>query len=337
MALFPNQTRDYILAFQFSSWYPRFSSISIKSTIISPLPEEFRAYLNADSVFVPQGSDNFDPESQLSDDEDSASEDSDEPSESFSFPDLDAQIRACIDNYTAVFPKLNFSSPKDASWILPPSSPLKCTSPADVYLLLKSSDFISHDLDESNVFSQCESSQNDPNYPYVLELVLRKWYPVDRSRELRCFVRDNALIALCPRDTNYYDFWNELETQSKVTVSVHSFWEREIKPKWTFHADYIFDFLLTRDLSTGHIIDFSPYSGTTDSLLFSYDDLQALSSSASAPLLRVIDSRTHPAAISNAPTNQHNMIPFEALALGNGRTIEEFADAFRDEVQKSIH
>jgi len=30
---------------------------------------------------------------------------------------------------------------------------------------------------------------------YDLELVLRKWYPVDRGRELRCFVRANELIG----------------------------------------------------------------------------------------------------------------------------------------------
>jgi hypothetical protein len=30
----------------------------------------------------------------------------------YAFPELDAQIRACIDMYGAVFPKLNFSSPK---------------------------------------------------------------------------------------------------------------------------------------------------------------------------------------------------------------------------------
>lgn len=30
---------------------------------------------------------------------------------------------------------------------------------------------------------------------YDLELVLRKWYPVDRGRELRCFVRSNELIG----------------------------------------------------------------------------------------------------------------------------------------------
>ena len=75
--------------------------------------------------------------------------------------------------------------------MLPASSPMKCTSPSDVYMLLKSSDFILHDLDRAQLFEGCEGEQPE----YQLELVLRKWYPVDRSRELRCFVRRERLIG----------------------------------------------------------------------------------------------------------------------------------------------
>jgi hypothetical protein len=75
--------------------------------------------------------------------------------------------------------------------MLPAGSPMKCTSPADVYILLKSSDFIAHDLDAKNVFP----GQDVGDGTYELELVLRKWYPMDRSRELRCFVRDNCLLG----------------------------------------------------------------------------------------------------------------------------------------------
>jgi hypothetical protein len=54
--LFPTLTPSYILAFQFSSWYPQFSNLSIKSTIIKPLTQQFCDYLDADRVFVPEGS-----------------------------------------------------------------------------------------------------------------------------------------------------------------------------------------------------------------------------------------------------------------------------------------
>lgn len=54
--LFPALTPSYILTFQFSAWYPIFAKHSVKSTIIRPLSEDFQDYLNADGVFVPEGS-----------------------------------------------------------------------------------------------------------------------------------------------------------------------------------------------------------------------------------------------------------------------------------------
>ncbi len=71
---------------------------------------------------------------------------------------------------------------------------MRCTSPADVYLLLKSSDFISHDLNPSLVFEGTEPVLPD-DQPYTLELVLRKWYSIDKSREVRCFIRQGHLIG----------------------------------------------------------------------------------------------------------------------------------------------
>lgn len=108
-----------------------------------------------------------------------------------------------------------------------------------------------------------------PNYD--LELVLRKWYPVDRGRELRCFVRANQLIGeqgsplsdsfpsstlfirctlgISQRDTNYYEFWNDPETQRKVSSAVRDFWETNIKPKWMpGYQDCVLNFkLITND------------------------------------------------------------------------------------------
>ncbi len=101
-----------------------------------------------------------------------------------------------------------------------------------------------------------------------------------------------------------------------------------------------FDFLLTRDLSRGHILDFNPYEPRTDPLLFTYDELlelltEAIASPDYVPELRVIDSRAHPAATRNAPTHQHNMIPFEALALSSGRNLEEFTGVWQEQLRRS--
>ena len=78
--------------------------------------------------------------------------------------------------------------------MLPDGPPMKCMSPSDVYMLLRSFDFILHDLESSQLFEGCDQPARHPEYQ--LELVLRKWYPVDRSRELRCFVRRETLLGM---------------------------------------------------------------------------------------------------------------------------------------------
>ncbi|PCH40250.1 D123-domain-containing protein [Wolfiporia cocos MD-104 SS10] len=359
LALFPQLTPESVLAFQFSSWYPRFSSLSIKSTIIRPLGQDFLDYLDSDGVFLPEGAEDVSvtlvrscrpAESTLSDDEGDEEEEDEAEDErqKFAFPELDAQIRDAVEKYGAVFPKLNFSSPRDAAWMLPASSPMKCTSPADVYLLLKSSDFVEHDLSTEHVFDGCEpqsrTAGSDRAGPeYNIELVLRKWYPVDRSRELRCFVRQEKLLGISQRDPNYYDFWSESGTQSKVLDALTSYWESNIRGRWgESNGDYTFDLLLTRDLSRAHIVDFNPYAPRTDPLLFTYDELYALllartnSALDATPELRVVDSPSHPAATRNAPAHQHNMVPIEALAMSSGRSVEEFAGLWQEEMQKSM-
>lgn len=81
-------------------------------------------------------------------------------------------------------------------------------------MLLKASDFIVHDLSAESVFEGCVSNNNDDDddddrgtrggsgracgaeeEAYKLELVLRKWFAVDPSREMRAFVRDGVLIG----------------------------------------------------------------------------------------------------------------------------------------------
>lgn len=340
---FPLLSPDYILAFQFSNWYPSFATFSPRSTIVRPLGKGFTDYLDSDGVFVPEGSEAVDAEGTLAEDEDDSHSTSSSGGQ-FSFPELDAQIRRAINEYGAVFPKLNFSSPRDAAWVLSPSSPLKCTSPADVYLLLKSSDFVTHDISVERVFEGC-NTDDPPNYE--LELVLRKWYPIDRSREVRCFVRSDVLLGISQRDTNFYDYMVNPDTQNIIRSTVHKFWADNIKPRWPLaQKDYIFDFLLTRDLSRGHILDFNPYAPRTDSLLFTYEDLHRLSKARqescggdvgmSLPALRVIDSSHHPAALRNVPVHQHNMVPIEALSLSEGHNIVEFGKVWQDEVRRAM-
>jgi hypothetical protein len=95
-------------------------------------------------------------------------------------------------------------------------------------MLLKSSDFIVHDLSAESVCEGCvnKNDDDDDNHHhddhrdqgttttsgggsasasacggaekvYKLELVLRKWFAIEPSREMRAFVRDGVLIGAC--------------------------------------------------------------------------------------------------------------------------------------------
>ncbi|KAI6144832.1 D123-domain-containing protein [Pisolithus thermaeus] len=236
----PNDS--HILAFQFTNWHPSFTRMSPKSTAITPLGKDPKHLLEPDSIFVPEGSEAVSAKSTLSDDSDDERED---------IATAGDRIRFVIREYKAVFPKLNFSSPKDAA--TGPFSPLKCTTPEDIYLLLKSSDFITHDFSIESVFDGCET---DALHVYELELVLRKRYPVDCSREVRCFVRNDTLVRMTQRDTDFYDFMIDLEIQKTIRA------ERVVRPNWDFPQKHC-----------GHVIDFNPSAPHTDPLLFTYEEL----------------------------------------------------------------
>ena len=207
-------TKESIDHCSFEYWYPLFSSSSINARFI-PLSLDFIEYLNSDGLVLP-----IDPnddimhhnsDDALSDYSHSDSEEAEPPS----FPSLCFQINQTItDLGGAVFPKLNWSSPKDATWISLDSS-LKCTNINDIFLLLKSSDFISHDLNHpyENVIdaASCKVDQ------YFL--VLKKWCNLFPSMEFRVFVKDKTIVGICQRDIcNYYDFLSDLKEEFRKRI-----------------------------------------------------------------------------------------------------------------------
>lgn len=72
-----------------------------------------------------------------------------------------------------------------------PGNSMRCTDAAEVFLLLKSSDFVAHDL--SHCYATCED--RDRTRPDQFVLVLRRWYDLDVSMEFRCFVAHRQLIG----------------------------------------------------------------------------------------------------------------------------------------------
>jgi hypothetical protein len=187
----------------------------------------------------------------------------------FDFPQLDLQIKESIKNLGGkVFIKLNWSSPKDAFWV---SNTLACHRLSDVYLLLKSSDFIIHDLTQCFSTSTSSSSDDDKiikdNFKY--NLVVREWIKINPSLEFRCFVKKNELIGISQRDCRSF-YRILIEMKHEIYDRIEKFYLNNIKDKF-FDDSFVFDVCLGK--KTVKLVDFNPFGEITDSLLFSWEEL----------------------------------------------------------------
>uniref|UniRef100_A0A672H0M2 Translation initiation factor eIF2 assembly protein n=1 Tax=Salarias fasciatus TaxID=181472 RepID=A0A672H0M2_SALFA len=240
--------KEQVVNCQFSVWYPIFKKHTIKSLIL-PLPQNVIDYLLDDGTLV------------WSDDETTTTVTAPE------FPEFTSKVLEAINSLGGrVFPKLNWSAPRDANWIALNSS-LESRSLSDIFLLFKSSDFITHDLTQP--FLQC-SDQDSPDPVINYELVLRKWSELIPGGEFRCFVKENKLIAISQRDyTQYYQ--HILKQEEQIRQAIGDFFSQHVQYNF-LDEDFVFD--VYRDsLGRVWLIDLNPFGEVTDSLLFTWDEL----------------------------------------------------------------
>ena len=116
----------------------------------------------------------------------------------FDFTDLDGRVKSALASLGgSAFPKLNWSAPQDASWMN--MGTLKVLQPGDAYVLLKASDFVTHDLESP--FEGCSDYPGgEANEAVRYTLVLRKWSALRPERSFRCFIRQRALVGVSQRD-----------------------------------------------------------------------------------------------------------------------------------------
>ncbi|KAL2181272.1 D123-domain-containing protein [Thermothelomyces heterothallicus CBS 202.75] len=335
---FPPVSRQHILHCSYDYWFPKYRTSCIRSRII-PLTPEFISWLHEDGILLAnEGNTNSDNGTAHDDDDDDDDDDDWEPSFSTSdhpppprddndvsdsdsddgdpapvrqppdvrFPALHAEITSAIASLGgAVAPKLNWSSPKDATWISRHPNTMKCTSANDIYILLKSSSFISHDLDhafddtvpaptsnnntndndDKNNKKNNNSSSSSPDFKHVL--VLRAFFNPLPSLEFRCFVKDRTLIAITQRDLNYYDFLASLRPQIVQRTK-----ELFQKLRFTFpDGNFVFDVYIPeadyrereeaeaaggrekKVLGRARLIDINPWAPRTDTILFDWSEL----------------------------------------------------------------
>lgn len=107
-------------------------------------------------------------------------------------------------------------------------------------------------------------------------------------------------------------------------------------------------------MNSSFLVDFNPYRQSTDPLLFTYPDLLEILQTAlrpppaapsayardltrqRLPILRVIDSQSHPLSNSAAPAFGSNMMPVEMVEMSQGRNMAEFSQAWNDAVARGM-
>lgn len=269
---FPPVTKQHILNCSYHSWHPKYRAVTPKARLI-PLPPAFIDYLKSDGIVLPpEETDN----ATWSDDDSgifSGADNNDGGEEENADPSLDwretheAVERTIEELGGKVAPKLNWSAPKDATWIAATNS-MECSTPNDIYLLLKSSDFITHDL--AHAFDDTADQATTPDPEIAYHLVLRKWINLNPSVEFRCFVRNRQLIAICQRDLNHFDFLFNM--QDKLRQLMQEFFDSKLRDTFS-DPNFTFDVYIPPPHDRVWVVDFNPWALRTDPLLFSWMEL----------------------------------------------------------------
>jgi hypothetical protein len=199
----------------------------------------------------------------------------------------------------AVIPKLNWSAPKDAVWMN--GGTLECRRAGDIFLLLKSSDFIAHDLQQmvrleatkketTNAPQPKPEPQQQQQQPDLRQqqdrlflrpqLALRKWANLHPSQEFRCFCRNRHLVGICQRHhTEYYPHLanhDHDQIRSTIRTAIDVFFRTVLLACSAFPLDsYVFDVYVDRKHKVW-LVDFNVWGPTTDALLFDWEELTTL-------------------------------------------------------------
>lgn len=331
---------------QIHEWYPNFKPYSIQ-TLFHPLPDSFVRYVlgqpispsndndedvDDDAATAPppfllpksiSGRDplprtngsHLDPVSSLSlfdsesdDDEGEDNNDVGQPS----FPELESEVECSIATLGgAVFPKLNWSAPKDAAWISTDGT-LRCTSFAEIALLLKSSDSVAHDLSHSALSS--------------FFLALRKFYPSMRPEmEFRCFARHKQLVAISQRDvTSFYPIL--LDQRHEIQPLIVELFYKIVKPRFA-SEDYTFDVYVMGD-GRVKVLDFNPWGAFTLPLLFSWEELESDGFGEETVDFRIVESRL------GVRPGLKTAVPYDYLDTGEGSGWDQFLKRADEELRR---
>ncbi|KAF0278146.1 Cell division cycle protein 123 [Hanseniaspora uvarum DSM 2768] len=285
---FPILTKSHIDSCRYTNWFEKFQNKSlqkytIKSHILKNIPENFIAFLLEDGIKLKNNNsdtfgDDYNDFSDWSSSDDGSSTDEDpikfvDPAEEF--PEVDKFIKNCFnDKNPMLTPRLNWSAPKDAVWILPYNNTMLTYTGEDIYLLLKSSNYIMHDL----LYPYEDLEEKLDNKEVTHDLVLREWIEnFNPSLEFRIFVKDGEIIGISQRDIRTeYIYLNDIKEE--LRTAINNFFKDVFKKKYfedvkVEEQNVVVDLYVHLETDYLKVIDINPFARSTEPLLFAWNEL----------------------------------------------------------------
>jgi len=286
-----------------SFWLPIFKNHTFKTRIIKT-NLKFLQYLSSDGIFIhpkyrkPHPKDqnsldidiieenqskNLKPPVQIStleaisnkNNEDFSSNPDYEHEELSYFPEFDQEIeKAFMEFDHKVFVKLNWKAPRDIDTWVPR---LQCSNIEDVFMCLKSSSIIGEMLENCCPKPEELKKDKDLEESGGLELILRKWYELNKAMEFRVFIKNEKIRAISQRYMkNSYKFLIDKDFQSKIKAKIVDFVMKEILGKFPDSAFTLDLYIEVKKLDNWRlwIVDFNPWGNFTNPLLFDWEDLE---------------------------------------------------------------
>ncbi|KAH3902682.1 related to Cell division cycle protein 123 [Saccharomycodes ludwigii] len=307
----PPISKESVDKCSYSSWYTTFEKYTPKSHIIKPLPEKFIEYIKQDGIYLPTNGKDSEKERSVNGKTDSdsdicwenscmelASDDGSDKEEHpvtqridplVDFPEFHLLLEnKFLEINGPISPKLNWSSPKDAAWILPYNNTMLCREVNDLYLLLNASNYTMHDI--LTPYEDVPDREDEEGNCY--ELVLREWEDINPALEFRVFIacESRQILGISQRDmkTNY-QFLENLKTG--IQEKIEEFVETVFLKKDLFQNEkgVVIDVYVPRPFNKIWLIDVNAFSRSTDPLLFSWNELITKLGNGKSPKASVSD------------------------------------------------
>eukprot|EP01086_Lenisia_limosa_P013777 TRINITY_DN43271_c0_g1_i1.p1 TRINITY_DN43271_c0_g1~~TRINITY_DN43271_c0_g1_i1.p1 ORF type:complete len:249 (+),score=25.84 TRINITY_DN43271_c0_g1_i1:478-1224(+) len=149
-------------------------------------------------------------------------------------------------------------------------------------------------------------------------ITLRKYRSILMNTEFRLFVKESKLIGACQRDiATYYPDFAEESYCDEIRSMIIAFFNSTISEVYP-GSDYVVDVSVDSSKDKVKILDFGPFGGCTDSLLFDWMSLKKTTSDSEFDF-RVVDrGGVQPG------TTHYSGLPFD-LRETNPNTLAELA------------